>query len=339
MTDLVLHIGTEKTGSTSIQNALAVRRDQLAARGILYPRLTGTPNHTELALLGLGDSPADALQMQELARTGQDHAAYVATAMQRLDAEIAASGADKVVLSNEHCHGRVSGGSFVTRLRDHLAPRFASVQIIVYLRRQDRMAVSHHSTRLREGGLGQVLPPRAAEVPYYNYARLLDMYAEGFGADAITVRLFEPGRLTGGDVVHDFFATAGLGIDAPPHKIVVNPSVSRQQARFLTLFNASFPLVLNGALNPARGPVMEAIDDVLRGPQARPSRAAAEAFLDQFAADNARLRDRFLPDLDRPSLFDDSFDEYPEESDLEVPLTEEEMMAFVTALWQRTLAR
>ncbi|MDO5622708.1 MAG: hypothetical protein Q4G24_14710 [Paracoccus sp. (in: a-proteobacteria)] len=338
MTDLILHIGTEKTGSTSIQRALAVCRDRLAAQGVLYPRMMDTPNHTELALLGMGDRPEDPLQMQELARTGLGYDAYVAEALRRLDAEIAASGAQKVVLSNEHCHGRLHDEGFVARLHDHLAPRFGAVQVVVYLRRQDRMAVSHHSTRLREGGQGQVFPAKAPGSPFYDYAQLLDFYAERFGTDAITVRLFERDRMVGGDVVPDFFHTAALGA-APPHKIAANPSVSRQQGRFLTLFNARFPLVVNGALNPARGPVMAAIHNTLKGPQARPSRAQAEAFQRLFDDANDRLRARYLPDLDRPTLFDDSFDEYPEQSDLEAPLTEDEMLAFASALWQRKLSQ
>lgn len=36
---LILHIGTPKAGSTSIQVMLASNRDFLAARGILYPAI------------------------------------------------------------------------------------------------------------------------------------------------------------------------------------------------------------------------------------------------------------------------------------------------------------
>ncbi|MFD1880316.1 hypothetical protein [Paracoccus pacificus] len=338
MTDLILHIGTEKTGSTSIQYALASCRQELAARGILYPRLLGTPNHTEVAMISMGFQYDDPLQMQELARTGLSLPDYTTEVLRRLDDEIAQTDAQTVLLSNEHCHGRVLGREFVERLHAHFSPRFSSIRVIVYLRRQDRMVVSHHSTRLREGGEGQVFPQNGTESPFYNFERLLGFYGDLFGDQAITVRLFESDRLIANDIVHDFFETAGLGMAPPPHKIIANPSVSRQQSRFLTLFNTRFPLVVNGALNPERDLVVPAIEQTLKGPQARPARAEAQAFLSRFDAANTRLRDRFLPDLDRPTLFDTNFADYPEKSDLEVPLTEAEMLEFASALWRWKVA-
>ena len=47
--DLILHIGTTKTGSTSIQHVLAQNRDALLAQGVLYPRSPGDPQHDLLA--------------------------------------------------------------------------------------------------------------------------------------------------------------------------------------------------------------------------------------------------------------------------------------------------
>ena len=40
----------------------------------------------------------------------------------------------------------------MARLHALLAPLFDSVRVLVYLRRQDEAAVSHHSTALRAGG-------------------------------------------------------------------------------------------------------------------------------------------------------------------------------------------
>lgn len=50
---LILHIGTEKTGTTSIQKFLNLNKDELLNEGIFYPMGTcGTdnyPNHRKLA--------------------------------------------------------------------------------------------------------------------------------------------------------------------------------------------------------------------------------------------------------------------------------------------------
>lgn len=42
---LILHVGCEKTGTKSIQRALANGRRRLAERGIIYPRSLGIENH------------------------------------------------------------------------------------------------------------------------------------------------------------------------------------------------------------------------------------------------------------------------------------------------------
>ena len=45
----ILHIGTEKTGSTSLQTALSVNREHLSERGIFYSKAAGSLNSRALA--------------------------------------------------------------------------------------------------------------------------------------------------------------------------------------------------------------------------------------------------------------------------------------------------
>lgn len=47
---LTLHIGTEKTGTTSIQNTLKANYDNLNQLGILYPKCFKLSNHVEMAV-------------------------------------------------------------------------------------------------------------------------------------------------------------------------------------------------------------------------------------------------------------------------------------------------
>src|SRR5690606_40699353 len=80
---IVLHIGTEKTGTSSIQHFLSKNRAALAAEGFVYPQFTGAdggsqwgvvaavlkrPWETEIgACLGIGDeAEADAYRQQLL---------------------------------------------------------------------------------------------------------------------------------------------------------------------------------------------------------------------------------------------------------------------------------
>ncbi len=45
----VLHIGSDKTGSTALQHALASGRQELTMRGVLYPDIDGRPDHLSFA--------------------------------------------------------------------------------------------------------------------------------------------------------------------------------------------------------------------------------------------------------------------------------------------------
>lgn len=329
---LTLHIGTEKTGSTSIQRALAARREELLAYGILYPYLFGSENHMELAVAAMGLRPDDTLQMLETARSGLDYHAYTAALTYRLHEEIAAARVSHLLISNEHCHGRLDNLESVRRILEIVDQPIEQVEVIVYLRRQDRMAISMHSTRLRDGGTGEILPTLDPLPAYFDFHRLMSNYAEVFGVASLRPRLFEADRLVNGDVVADFFANLNIPVSPGP-MVRDNPSLSREQARFLELFNARFPLIVEGGLNPNSGQVISAIRDTLRGRVGRPSRTQAQVFQAQFDEVNLMARERFLSHLDRPSLFDDDFSEYPEEDETSWPLTESEMMDFTVAIW------
>ncbi len=59
MTNLLLHIGTEKTGSTSIQSFLKSNWRSLLASGVAYPRFFSTSHSGELYLCAKRDDYSD----------------------------------------------------------------------------------------------------------------------------------------------------------------------------------------------------------------------------------------------------------------------------------------
>src|SRR3712207_2230547 len=101
----ILHIGTETTGSTSIQAMLARNRVPLQKQGFAYLRSPGEVNHTHLAIFAAKESAT-----RELSATipgGRGH--VVATLRDDMRHEVAELPANvhTVLLSNEHCHSRL----------------------------------------------------------------------------------------------------------------------------------------------------------------------------------------------------------------------------------------
>jgi hypothetical protein len=310
----ILQIGTEKTGTTSLQSFLAANRGALAERGYLYPRFCGDLNHTGLAAFAMEADRPDALK----AAFGGETPEAVPQMRDRLKklAEAELTGGKTAIFCSEHCHSRLVSPAEVWRLRDFLAEFFDEIEVSVYLRRQDRVALSLYSTMLKSGCTpAQVLPDARPDSRYYNYDRFLALWEEVFGAEAIKVRLFEPELLVNRNVIDDFLAVWGLGgrgdFRSVPNE---NGSISVAAQEFLQRLNSHLPSQSGWSRERLRGIVVATLERRHAGHGARPARAEARAFYERFRTANERVAARYFPE--RELLFSEDFSNYPETADL-----------------------
>src|SRR5207244_2715391 len=107
------------------------------------------------------------------------HAQYIEQLRDKIKEEIADGDYQRIIVSNEHCHSRLRAPEAVERLISLFGSGVTSVAVILYLRRQDRMAVSLHSTRTKLGGSGEVFPvAEIGRLPhYFRFDFLTEMYA------------------------------------------------------------------------------------------------------------------------------------------------------------------
>ena len=309
----ILQIGTEKTGTTTLQHFLARNRTRFAERGFVYPRFCGEINHTGLAAYALDPAKTDPIR-DFFGATTED-------SVQAMRARLRAAAADELfgskdaIFCNEHCHSRLKKADEVRTLRDFLAEFFDEIQVSVYVRRQDQVALSLYSTRLKSGGVDtHILPPTDADDPYFNYDRSLSLWEEAFGRENVHVRLFDRRNLQDGSVVSDFLATWRLG--AREDFLAVpdtNESIQPAAQEFLRRVNPHLRSVAGLPLEEVRGPLAARLAVLLPGQGARPGRAEAEAFYAKFRSSNEAVRLRHFPD--RESLFDEDFSAYPEVGD------------------------
>ena len=161
----IVHIGAEKTGTTSIQSFCATNRVLLAKRGVLYPSSLGSANHMALAAYALNDDKIDDVRLSHGLTSADEIECYRRRVMASLSKEIRSAGEiTTLLLSNEHLQSRLVEEEEVARLRSLISTFTDDMRIVVYLRRQDRVAVSHYSTRLKAGAetVGPIFPPAAA---------------------------------------------------------------------------------------------------------------------------------------------------------------------------------
>ncbi|MEO0621659.1 MAG: hypothetical protein AAF183_05465 [Pseudomonadota bacterium] len=333
MPTAILHIGTEKTGTSSLQAFFKENRAALNQRGFHYPSWPGHINHTGLAAFAAADAVRDDLRID----LGVDDAASLATLRERLAAEAAAETAAHAgrthIFSNEHCSSRLTTPEEIGRLRSLLAPLFDRIEIAVYLRRQDQVAVSLYSTLLKFGGdRPEILPDPALRPDYWNYDKQLALWAKAFGRDAVHPRIFDRTSLAGGSVVHDFCHRWGLGTGYADVRDA-NESLQPHAGEVLRRLNTAFPGYVDGDLNRMRGELGARIGTLFPGRGPRPARAAAEAFLAHFAESNEAVRRQWFPD--REALFSADFSSYPETEDARA-VTFDQAIEVMEALWRET---
>ncbi|HVV65064.1 MAG TPA: hypothetical protein VHC42_06325 [Rhizomicrobium sp.] len=335
--DLYLHIGTEKTGTSSIQNFFHANRERFKRDGVLYPLTPGKRNQTALAAAAQQLGKRGPLRKSLDVKTDQDVLKLRAMLKEGLREELSAGRYRAVVMSGEHCSSRLLEDDEVAWLKDLVAPFFEEMRIIVYLRRQDDYLLSIYSTAVKSGATFSLrLPPQKTVEQRYDYWDLLSRWARVFGRERIVCRKFERSAMKNGDVVDDFLAAIGLQMSAdyerPPS---VNESLDAESLEFLRLFNRHVPRFAQNSVNPERDNVVGLLSRMSRGPLVTLSDAELSGFMAEFRESNLKVAQEYFGgargDSDDP-LFERRSDSRPRIAS--PTLTVERAVEICAGLWQ-----
>jgi hypothetical protein len=236
--DLVLHIGSGKTGTSSIQRLMRRNRGLLLEHGVLFPSSPGPRRHVRFGLYFKTDD--------ELVETrpyrSQGHPspqAFRETFRTELFAEIEEARPGTVLISDEALYG--SDNASLSRLRAFTDAHAGRLRLVCYLRRQDDHLVSRYQQVVKTGET-RTLAERTAELDHtktYDYAARLDTWARLLEPDAFVVRRFEKGAFVHDSLYADFLDAAGL--DVPPDALrevaSQNESLDAESVEFLRLLN------------------------------------------------------------------------------------------------------
>lgn len=331
MTAAVLHIGTVKTGSTALQMWLSANPEILRGHGYHVSRSAGHTNHAGLVAFAQADGARDDVRARFGIGTPDDLARFRNRLIAELDAEVERAGALTFLFSSEFCHARLQTLAEIQALHALLGRWFDAIKVIVYLRRQDRVAVSGYTTLLATGGIDAAIIPSAPSggSTQLDYFTTLDRWARVFGDANLSIRLYDDAMRERGSVIGDFCDqlgfTARLG-DQPR----VNVSLKPPHQELLRQLNLHWRDAEGGGSKTGIGEIARLLKKFGAGPGRLPDRAAAEALYDRYRASNEALRQRWFPD--RATLFDESFDDYPEHSAVPV-LDAGTLLPMVAELW------
>jgi hypothetical protein len=245
--DLVLHIGSGKTGTSSLQLLLGRNRSFLAQQGVLVPRTPGPRRHYRLGLYARPDAQLTKQPAWHRQRFTSP-ADFRADFERQFSSELDQVRLPRVLMSDEALFGVWPAG--LPRLRAFVDRFAGSVRLVVYLRRQDEHLSSHYQQVVKTGELRR-LSDRVARADYsgtYDYFARLRAWRAGMRPDAFVVRRYDPSCFDEGSLYQDFLNAAAIDARATDLKSVqsVNHSLSAEATEFLRILNL-FNVEENGA--------------------------------------------------------------------------------------------
>lgn len=224
MSELIVHIGLPKTGTTAIQRYMYANKADYAEAGVFWANthpngiheINDWAHHIYSHKWGGWIDPSTFPVKPDVAwemladEMRKQPGRYIVSSERFADILPLPFGADALAF-----------------IRDLVAP--AQVKLIGYVRRQDSLIESHIKELVKGGQMRKSLPEYLAELPSFVF------FEKGFqtaqqilGADNVTMRVYERSLLAREDVVSDFLEACRLPVITDPKDVeeLANPSLS-----------------------------------------------------------------------------------------------------------------
>ncbi|MCP4088177.1 MAG: hypothetical protein GY746_00060 [Gammaproteobacteria bacterium] len=303
--NLIVHIGIEKTGTTTIQEMLFINRENLKSNGFYFLQCAGSKNNRKLPAYCINDTKNDDYFVDKCILSHEDKSKFREALRDDLRDELSALGSEihTVLISSEQLSSRLTSDTEIRRFHKLMSPHFSNIRILCYLREQCEMAVSLYSTAMRSGvtlGFNEYLKKCQPDNGRYNYYKMINMWSSVFGLSSIDVRIFSKEAFVGGDLICDF-----LTCISPDLISVVDKSIDSQNLS-ISAFGQRLGLSINRLLPNYTDDRRLSKSALLRrrfliiigycfpGRGSAPSAAEYQRIYDSFYESNKMLSERYL---------------------------------------------
>ena len=207
-----MHIGTEKTGTTSIQYFLAKNDENWLKKGFVYVEsIRKNGQHWVLT---------DLLNIHCLKVKNEQQKLFYQDRMEKLKQEVRENKNKIFIFSSEGLTWALDLTQIkpVKALNDLLySLGFSDIKIILYLRNQADLMVSASSENIKSHQpfyAANTSPSKFTKTPHtYDFKNIIQKYGEVFGKENLIVRLFDKNEFKDGDLLKDFVDAIGLKWD------------------------------------------------------------------------------------------------------------------------------
>lgn len=249
---IIVHIGTEKTGSTSIQKFLHSNQNKLNAKGFYFLQSPGEECNRDLASYCYKDDRYDDFFITRDIDNLEKKQVFKDKCYVDLSIELANLPANihTVISSCEHFHSRLTTTEEIQNLKSLLSGFFEEVTILTYLREQSKMSESLYSTHIKVGKLkrfSQYKEDCNKDNVYFNFDVFLTNWENVFGINNIIVKIFDKNEFVEGSLIKDFMNAIDMdAVDVSNIDLSDNESLSLIGQAFGWSVNHIEPHFTNG---------------------------------------------------------------------------------------------
>jgi len=259
-----IHIGVEKTGTSSIQDFLSINREELKKLDFFVPKSMGPRNHRKLSIAAFDASRRDDFTRSNNIHTNDELIKFQIKTIAELTAEIKNNSCGKILLTSEQIQSRLTTIPEIKQLLNILTSVGATqVSIIVYLRDPAEIANSNYSTWIRSGATDKE-PPGPDHHKYKllcDHRNTLEKFSSVFGESALIPRIYDSRSFKNGSLIEDFLET----IECPLSDNFTFPEPSNKALNplgieILRRFNEKIPVFIDDRPNNLRGNINKFIN-------------------------------------------------------------------------------
>ncbi|MEH6604163.1 MAG: hypothetical protein V7711_01160 [Pseudomonadales bacterium] len=329
-----LHIGTEKTATTTIQRFLHSNREKIYSRGCIYTTSLGQVNNFDLSLASYNSDRIDDLAMIRELYTRNSLVAWQKLKIAELRSELEPLNSDKIVFSSEHIQSRLTEIEEITRLKGILnSVGIYDITVILYIRNPPDLANSLYSTKVKCGETDEIPPPPTD--PYYNnicnHRYTLEKYSAVFGQSSIVPRIFSGTDFENSSIVEDFLSVIGIPYSDDFSKPKIeNESLSVTGLAVLRRVNQIIPAFVDGKRNVLREGLVPYFEHYYSDTKYVMPHSIYRRYSEFFRDSNEWVRQRYFPE--RETLFPTN--DYPLQTKLQISDKELDKTAMIIAsIW------
>jgi len=244
--DCILHIGANKTGSTSLQKAFSDHYDELKRQNVYYINTGRVFSNSKIERhigFRFAMTPADfdllGVLPQHNLNTPQDRLKFSMAFGTLFEMELSSIPDNGTVVISDEDLFSFSSKNLAKKCRLFLQNYFSSIKVIFYVRRPDKYVTSFYSQHVKMGGALNLDEVIDEYITYRRYYDVLEDWIEAFGRPNVKIGTSERNFLHNGNIVSDFCARIGISPTLDP-VLNLNTKLSATGCEVLRIINRSF---------------------------------------------------------------------------------------------------